>query len=83
MRFVCEYCGQGNQPRLRLDAAASTAERLVFRFVDATNLARPGASHLDTLELRLEGDSRYTEIETYVEDGKPDVTTLKLRRVGR
>jgi len=79
--IATHYCAQGNQPRLRLDAAASTEERAVFRFADATNLARPTASHLDRLELRLEGDSRYTEIETYVEEGKPDVTTLRFRRV--
>jgi hypothetical protein len=66
--LATHYCAQGNQPRLRLDGA-SRDNVVVFRFADATNLAKPTASHLERLELRLEGADRYTEIETYVEDG--------------
>lgn len=78
--LATHYCGQGNQPRLRLDAATST-DRFVFSFVDATNLARPAAARLVRLELRLEGPAQYTAVETYEEDGKPDVTTLRFQRV--
>ena len=77
--LATHYCAQGNQPRLRLDAA-STPDRLLFVFVDATNLPTPSASHLVRLELRLDGAEQYTEIETYDEAGKPDVTTLRFRR---
>lgn len=77
--LATHYCAQGNQPRLELDAA-STAERLVFTFVDATNLASR-AAHLVRLELRLEGAQRYTEIETYDGAGEADVTTLDFHRV--
>ena len=77
--LATHYCGQGNQPRLKLDAA-STAERLVFTFVDATNLTA-GAAHLVRLELRLEGAQRYTGIETYDGAGQADVTTLDFHRV--
>jgi hypothetical protein len=77
--LATHYCAQGNQPRLRLDPA-STDDRLLFVFADATNLT-PSASHLVRLEVRLDGPDQYTEIETYDESGKPDVTTLKFRRV--
>jgi hypothetical protein len=78
--LATHYCAQGNQPRLRLDLGKSSANRYVFSFVDATNLATPAASHLVQLELVLAGD-QYTEVETYEENGKPDVTTLRFRRV--
>ena len=52
----------------------------MFKFVDATNLAG-SSSHLVRLELRLEGARAYTEVETYDEGGKPDVTTLHFHRV--
>ncbi len=74
------YCAQGNQPRLRLDRGKSSANRYVFRFLDATNLATPAASHMVQLELALSGDD-CTEIETYEENGKTDVTTLRFHRV--
>jgi hypothetical protein len=78
--LATHYCAQGNQPRLRLDLGKSSANRWVFRFLDATNLTTPAASHLVQLELVLAGDE-YSEVETYEENGKPDVTTLRFRRV--
>jgi hypothetical protein len=78
--LATHYCAQGNQPRLALDPA-STGARMSFRFVDATNLRAPSTAHLVRLELLLEAGDRYTEVETYEEAGKPEVTTLKFRRV--
>ena len=78
--IATHYCAQGNQPRLRLDPA-SAKDRFVFTFLDATNLPKPSAAHLVRLELQLETATQYTEIETYQEDGKPDVTTLHFKRV--
>jgi hypothetical protein len=78
--LATHYCAQGNQPRLRLDPTSSN-DRLVFVFLDATNLVEPAASHLTRLEIKLESPSQYTEVETYQEAGKPDVTTLRFHRV--
>ncbi len=36
--LLTHYCAAGNQPRLKLDRAASTADRLVFAFDGGTNL---------------------------------------------
>jgi hypothetical protein len=77
--LATHYCAQGNQPRLKLDAASTNA-RFVFTFIDATNLPSPAAAHLTRLELHLDGPAQYTEIETYEEAGKPDVTTLQFHR---
>ena len=76
--IATHYCGQGNQPRLQLDAG-STAARLVFTFFDATNLS-PGASHLVRLELAFDGAAQVVKTETYDEGGKPDVTVLQFHR---
>lgn len=77
--MATHYCAQGNQPRLRLDAA-SMPDHLTFVFFDATSLASPTASHLVKLELIFTGPDEYTETETYEEDGKPDVTRLHFHR---
>ena len=36
--LVTHYCAGGNQPRMRLDLEASTADDLVFEFLGGTNL---------------------------------------------
>jgi hypothetical protein len=79
--LATHYCAQGNQPRLALDGAASNDRAFVFRFLDATNLPSPSDEHLVRLEMRVEGSDAYTELETYEGQGKPDVTTLRFKRV--
>src|SRR5580692_2610563 len=51
---LTHYCAQGNQPRLR--AVAASAQGIVFRFADATNLG-PGQSVLVERTLRLGADA--------------------------
>lgn len=80
--LATHYCAQGNQPRLQLSELGSP-ERLVFRYLDATNLAAPAAAHLVRLELQLDGPDAYTEIETCEEAGKPDVTPVAAARMQR
>ena len=74
------YCAQGNQPRLRLDVAGA-GTTLQFTFTDATNLARPGASHLTRLRFQLRDVDHLDKTEVYTEDGKEDVTVLTFVRV--
>jgi hypothetical protein len=76
--LVTHYCAQGNQPRLAL-AGDAQPRRLRFTFVDATNL-KPGASHLDLLELRPEADA-LVRVETYRSAAGAETTTTTLRRV--
>jgi hypothetical protein len=76
--IATHYCAQGNQPRLKL--VSSTGDRFVFEYLDATNL-QPPAAYMRKLELSFDGASQYSEVETYDDGGKPDVTTLRFRRV--
>lgn len=78
--LATHYCAQGNQPRLRLDGSGGGA-RLIFRFQDATNLARPTDAHLHRLELDLVDADHFTRRETYLADGKEDTEVLQYVRV--
>jgi len=53
---MTHYCAMGNQPRMKLDLAASTPERLVFAFDGGTNFdpAKDGHVHSGTLEWKGE-----------------------------
>lgn len=76
--WLTHYCAQGNQPRLR--AVAASAEEVLLRFVDATNVA-PDEGVMIERRVRLSQDS-FELMETYrVPDGPPEVTTLRFVRV--
>ncbi len=53
---LTHYCAGGNQPRMRLDREASTAEKLVFDFDGATNLTPETDHYIRSAELTLMGD---------------------------
>ncbi len=65
--LATHYCGQGNQPRLRL--TEENGSRWVFSFLDATNLSSPKAAHLRRLELALDASGQLIRTETYRADG--------------
>src|SRR5262245_9207319 len=77
--LATHYCGQGNQPRLRLQQASDRS--LEFTFHDATNLASPASSHLAKLKLELNDADHFQRTETYVADGKDETTVYPCRRL--
>ena len=77
--LATHYCAQGNQPRLRLRADA-TPDRLVFEFLDATNLRSPADSHLVRLIFRWLDGGRLSREEVYLTNGKEEASTLLLER---
>lgn len=77
--LATHYCGQGNQPRLRLQQSSEST--FDFRFQDATNLTSQDVSHLDRLELKLIDGDHYEKTETYVADGKEETTRFLCERV--
>ena len=50
---MTHYCAMGNQPRMKLDAQASTPDKLVFAFDGGTNFdpAKDGHVHSGSLTL--------------------------------
>jgi hypothetical protein len=52
---MTHYCAMANQPHLRLDRKASTADALVFAFDGGTNLDPATDGHIHSGVIRLQG----------------------------
>lgn len=72
------YCGQGNQPRLRLVERAGGEH--VFAGYDVTDLDAD-ESALARLVLGVDGDGRLRRVETYERADEHEITTLVFERV--
>jgi hypothetical protein len=67
---MTHYCAVGNQPRVKLDKSASTADKLVFAFDGGTNLDPAKDLHMHSGWINfLEGGKVEAEWEGY-KDGK-------------
>lgn len=53
---LTHYCAGGNQPTMRLDSEASTAQKLVFAFTGGTNLDPDVDSHIHSAEITIVGN---------------------------
>jgi hypothetical protein len=74
------YCSEGNQPRMRADASSAGAVRIVFRFVDATNLPDPDAIHMRSLVVMFEGPDRFRQEWTSRAGDKDQTGIFEYRR---
>ena len=87
-RLLCtHYCGAGNQPRLMLtggDLAPDdgTPPRLVYTFLDATNLPDPDAVHMNGVTFTFHSPDRVDAAWTVSSQGVtgPHVTFAMTRR---
>ena len=52
---MTHYCAGGNQPRMKLDTAASTKDELKFAFTGGTNLDPAKDSHIHAGALKFDG----------------------------
>ena len=68
---LTHYCAGGNQPQMRLDLAASTAERLVFDFSGGTNLDPATDHHIHAAEISLAGEGEMVSAWTSWGNGEP------------
>jgi hypothetical protein len=75
--MATHYCGQGNQPRLRL--GSNSSDGWSFSRFDATN-ETVDAGMLAELTLALTGDD-LVRTETYTRGAERETTVLPLRRV--
>ena len=75
---LTHYCAQGNQPRLH--AVTVSADAVVFRFADATNVG-PGQAVLVERTLHF-GTDAFDDTEVYKgADGTPESTTYHFTRI--
>jgi len=69
--LLTHYCMVGNQPRMQAKAFNSRTGELDFQFLDATNLATPGAGHMHNAKIRIVDDSHLVSEWQFYENGKP------------
>jgi hypothetical protein len=76
--LLTHYCMAGNQPRM--EAASFNREKgeVQFRFLDATNLATPGAGHMHDVLIRFVDDNHFATEWQFFENGKPKFTEKAL-----
>ena len=78
--LLTHYCSAGNQPHMRLDREASSAERLVFEFAGGTNFDPAKDMHIHSAQLVLDSSGIKSEWTSWNE-GKPAQTmTFQLAR---
>ncbi|PCI63987.1 MAG: hypothetical protein COB37_03290 [Kordiimonadales bacterium] len=78
--LATHYCPQGNQPRLKMEAA-KTIGLIKFGFMDATNLANTEQSHQHSLSFTVpKNGTVLLRNETYLSGEGIDTSELKLVR---
>jgi hypothetical protein len=79
---MTHYCAVGNQPRLKLDREASSAETLVFVFDGGTNLDPAKDIHIHAGQIRFKDGGKVVEgvWEAYQGPEKFHTETFVMRR---
>ena len=78
--MMTHYCSEGNQPRMRAQAAAGEPKSLAFDFVDATGLVSPQAEHMRKLVVRFDDGDHFTQEWTHRRAGKEETGVFKYTR---
>lgn len=74
---LTHYCATGNQPRMKLDPAASTPEKLVFQFAGGSNMDPAKDGHIHGGRLVFAADGKVESEWDFYQEGK-QVGTNKL-----
>ena len=77
---MTHYCSEGNQPRMKAEAAAADAKSLTFDFVDVTGLASPQAEHMRKLVVRFDDADHFTQEWTHRKAGRETTGVFKYSR---
>ena len=72
--LLTHYCMAGNQPRLEEQRFDPATGEIDFAFLDATNLATPGAGHMHNAKIHLIDQNHLTSEWQFYQDGKPKMT---------
>ena len=80
--LLTHYCMAGNQPRMQEQRFDSNTGEIEFAFLDATNLANPGAGHMHNAKIRLIDHNHLVSEWQFYQDGKPKFTeTAQYSRI--
>jgi hypothetical protein len=72
--LLTHYCMAGNQPRMVARPFDAKTGELAFEFLDATNLAQPGAGHMHQVTFRFVDATHLETVWQFHEDGKTTMT---------
>ncbi|HET9225022.1 MAG TPA: hypothetical protein VFR31_00020 [Thermoanaerobaculia bacterium] len=72
--MLTHYCVSNNQPRMRAELPGSDPNVVRFAFVDATNLPKPEAGHMNRAMLKVIDENHIANEWTYKKDGKDAFT---------
>ena len=78
--MMTHYCSEGNQPRMRAQAAAGEPKSLAFDLVDVTGLASPQAEHMRKLVVKFDDAEHFTQEWTHRKAGKEETGVFKYAR---
>ena len=78
--MMTHYCEGNNQPRMRSDGFAPDGKSIEFKFLDATNLAKPTDSHMMGLKLTIKDESHISQQWTDLNEGKQSQMVVELER---
>ena len=76
--LMTHYCSENTQSRMQ--AAPGDAKRIVFSFVDVTNLASPDAMRMTGLVVTLQDPDHFTQEWTATAAGKSDTGRFEFTR---
>ncbi len=80
--LMTHYCSAGNQPRMAADSYAPNAHKLVFNYVDATNLKSADDGHMQHVEIDFVDANHVTQTWTFYKNQKAAMTeTFRLTRM--
>ena len=68
--LLTHYCAAGNQPRMEATAFDPQTGELRFKFLDATNLASPGAGHMHNVTFHFVDNNHLATDWQFFENGQ-------------
>ncbi len=76
---MTHYCSEGNQPRMRAEAASGDGS-IAFHFVDVTNLSGRETEHMRELVVKFQDADHFTQEWTHRKAGKEETGVFKYTR---
>lgn len=78
--LLTHYCMGDNQPRMRAKGLSGDGKLLDFKFVDATNLAKPTDMHMHSLKMTFVDADHVSEEWVHSGDGKEEPMLITFAR---
>jgi hypothetical protein len=78
--MATHYCSMGNQPRMKASAPIPAGDAISFRFVDVTNLKKPGSGHIKHLTVKFVDAEHFVQEWTSTDGKKEEKMAFRWTR---